>query len=137
MIGRLMALGAGVAAAVAGAGAAVWAKRKGEEDAALEQEILETVEEQAQAGPADDVSAVSKPAGDGAAGDTGGDDLTDLKGIGAVSAERLNGIGVTTFAQIADWSDEDLEAASAQIKVSVERIQREDWVGQARATLED
>ena len=34
------------------------------------------------------------------------------------------------------YTDEDLEAASAQIKVSVERIRREDWVGQARTRTE-
>lgn len=123
MIARLVALGAAVAAA---AGAAVWAKRKADEDDALEQEILDAVEDGAQAGAGGDDPAV-EPAGD---------DLTDIKGIGAVSAERLNEAGVNTFAEIADWSDDDLEANSAKIKVSVERIRREDWVGQARTRTE-
>jgi predicted flap endonuclease-1-like 5' DNA nuclease len=39
---------------------------------------------------------------------------------------------VTTFAQIAAWSDDDLERVATDIKVSAERIRREDWVGQAR-----
>ena len=60
--------------------------------------------------------------------------LTSLKGLGAVSEERLGEIGVTTIAQIAAWSDDDVEAIAQQIKVSAERIRREDWVGQARAT---
>jgi predicted flap endonuclease-1-like 5' DNA nuclease len=124
MIGRLVALGAAVAAA---AGAAVWAKRKADEDDALEQEIFDTVEDRGQAGVG----------GGGAAVESAGDDLTDIKGIGAVSAERLNDAGVTTFAEIAAWSDEDLEANSAKIKVSADRIRREDWVGQARAKTED
>jgi large subunit ribosomal protein L21 len=124
MIGRLVALGAAVAAA---AGAAVWAKRKADEDDALEQEIFDTVEDRGQAGVG----------GGGAAVESAGDDLTDIKGIGAVSAERLNDAGVTTFAEIATWSDEDLEANSAKIKVSADRIRREDWVGQARAKTED
>ena len=38
MIGRLVALGAAVAAAQRGVGAATWAKRKAEEDAALRTE---------------------------------------------------------------------------------------------------
>jgi len=126
MIGRLVALGAAVAAA---AGAAVWAKRKADEDEddALEQEIFDTVEDRGQAGVG----------GGGAAVEAAGDDLTDIKGIGAVSAERLNDAGVKTFAEIAAWSDDDLEANSAKIKVSVERIRREDWVSQARAKIED
>jgi predicted flap endonuclease-1-like 5' DNA nuclease len=40
---------------------------------------------------------------------------------------------VTTVAQIATWSDADVESVAAQIKVSPERIRREDWAGQARA----
>ena len=71
------------------------------------------------------------------AGDSGSaDDLTELKGIGAVSLERLAGIGVTRFAQLAAWSEEDIDTYGAQIKVSPERIRREDWVGQARAVVE-
>jgi large subunit ribosomal protein L21 len=125
MIARLVALGAAVAAA---AGAAVWAKRKADEDEndALEQEIFDAVEDGAQAGAGGDDAAV-EPAGD---------DLTEIKGIGAVSAERLHDAGVKTFAEIAAWSDDDLEANSAKIKVSVERIRREDWVGQARTRTE-
>ena len=136
MIGRLVMLGAAVAAAAAGAGAAVWAKRKAEEDAALEQRMLDAMVKQAQAGRADVAAAVSDPTEDGAEDGAAGDDLTEVKGIGAVSSERLNDNGVTTFAQIADWSDDELEAASAKIKVSAERIQREDWVGQAQAKIE-
>lgn len=67
--------------------------------------------------------------------DERGDTLTELTGVGAVSAGRLQEIGITTFAQIAAWSDDDMEAAAARIKVSPERIRREDWVGQARAKV--
>jgi len=125
MIARLVALGAAVAAA---AGAAVWAKRKADEDEndALEQEIFDAVQDQAEAGAGGDAPAV----------ESAGDDLTEIKGIGAVSAERLHDTGVKTFAEIAAWSDDDLEANSAKIKVSVERIRREDWVGQARTRTE-
>jgi predicted flap endonuclease-1-like 5' DNA nuclease len=42
-------------------------------------------------------------------------------------------MGVTTAAQVAAWTDEDVERAAAQIKVSAERIRREDWIGQAQA----
>ena len=138
MIGRLALLVAGAVAAAAGA--AAWAKRKADEDAALDEESLRdeaqpdaTAVDAAQRAGAVDVAAI--PVGDEPARDAG-DDLTSLKGIGAVSEERLAGIGVTTFAQIASWSDEDLESVAARIKVSAERIRREDWVGQAKAAAE-
>ena len=38
-------------------------------------------------------------------------------------------------AQLAAWSDEDIDTYGARIKVSPERIRREDWVGQARAIV--
>jgi len=138
MIGRLALLAAGAIAAAAGA--AAWAKRKGAEDAALEEEYSRH-EVQPDAAAVEivpraatvDVAAI--PVGDESGRDDG-DDLTSLKGIGAVSEERLAGIGVTRFAQIASWSDEDLESVAVRIKVSAERIRREDWVGQARAATE-
>lgn len=59
--------------------------------------------------------------------------LRSIKGVGAVSEERLRALGVTTVAQIAAWSDDDIAAMAARIHVSAERIRHEDWVGQARA----
>jgi NADH-quinone oxidoreductase subunit E len=64
-----------------------------------------------------------------------GDELRSIRGVGAVSAGRLAGLGVTTLAQLAAWSDEDIEAMAARIRVPPERIRREDWVGQAKALL--
>lgn len=138
MIGRLLAVGAAVAAAAAGAGAAVWAKRKAEEDAALERVTLDAVDDEAlsTAGSEPVIEAAPVASTDDGAEDAGGEHLRAVKGIGEVSARRLEDIGVTTFAQIADWSDDDVEAVGAKIKVSPERIRREDWVGQARTILE-
>ena len=62
-----------------------------------------------------------------------GDELHSIKGVGAVSEGRLRELGVTTFAQIAAWSDEDIEAVAPRMNISAERIRHEDWVGQARA----
>jgi large subunit ribosomal protein L21 len=61
------------------------------------------------------------------------DDLTAIKGIGAVSAERLREAGVTSYAQVAAWSDHDVLIMAARIKVGADRITRQDWVGQARS----
>lgn len=136
MIGRLLVVAGGVAAGAVAA-AAVWTRRKAELDA------------EARAAGAD-VPRVPDPAKAREKGLTPlpiepdqatvttaeADELQLLKGIGAVSEQRLADQGVTTFAQIAAWSDEDLETVASAIKVSPERIRREDWVGQARAAAE-
>ena len=138
MKAKIAALVAAVTAAAATAGAAAWAKRKTDEDEALEREILETVEAEAMAGS--EIATIpvqADPNDDSGASDAGqADDLTTLKGIGAVSSERLAGIGVTRFAQLAAWSEADIDTYGARIKVSPERIRREDWVGQARTVVE-
>lgn len=61
------------------------------------------------------------------------DELRSIRGIGSVSAERLRGIGIMTVAQIAAWRPEDIQRIADQIELSPERIEREDWVGQARS----
>jgi predicted flap endonuclease-1-like 5' DNA nuclease len=58
-----------------------------------------------------------------------------IKGIGEVTAERLAGLGVDSTEQIAAWQDADIDRVASEIKVSAERIRREDWVGQARSLV--
>jgi large subunit ribosomal protein L21 len=60
-----------------------------------------------------------------------GDDLTVIKGIGPVAAKDLNGEGITTFAQIAALSDEDVARIDAAMPLSTAQI--EDWREQAKA----
>lgn len=60
------------------------------------------------------------------------EDLRSIRGIGAVSAERLREAGVTSVAQIAAWGEDDVREMAARIRVSPERIIREAWVAQAR-----
>jgi large subunit ribosomal protein L21 len=60
-----------------------------------------------------------------------GDDLTVIKGIGPVAAKDLNGEGITTFAQIAALSDEDIARIDAAMPFSTAQI--EDWREQAKA----
>jgi large subunit ribosomal protein L21 len=45
--------------------------------------------------------------------ETGPDDLTQLSGVGPKVAKALNEHGVTTFAQLAAWSAEELAAFDA------------------------
>lgn len=61
----------------------------------------------------------------------GDDDLTQLTGVGKVMAEKLHQAGVTSLAQIAAWSEEDVARMDAELDFKG-RIQRDDWVGQAR-----
>ncbi|WP_311031218.1 50S ribosomal protein L21 [Mesorhizobium koreense] len=60
-----------------------------------------------------------------------GDDLTVIKGIGPVAAKDLNEQGITTFAQIAALSDEDVTRIDAAMPFSTAQI--EDWREQAKA----
>jgi predicted flap endonuclease-1-like 5' DNA nuclease len=60
------------------------------------------------------------------------DDLTRIKGMGVVLAKKLREAGVTRFRQIADWSDEDVEAISKELRL-LNRPKRDDWRGQARS----
>ena len=60
------------------------------------------------------------------------DDLTRIKGLGPKLAATLAELGVTSFSQIADWSDTDIDRIDAQLGRFQGRIRRDDWVAQAR-----
>ncbi len=62
----------------------------------------------------------------------GGDDLTRIKSIGPFNHQKLSTAGVTTFSQIAAWSDADIEDYAARIGYVAELIRIQDWVGQAQ-----
>ncbi|MEM7330079.1 MAG: hypothetical protein AAF437_15155 [Pseudomonadota bacterium] len=64
----------------------------------------------------------------------GGDDLTTITGIGPRIAEVLNGLGIWTFAQIADWQPENETWIENHLSFKG-RVSREDWVGQAKELL--
>lgn len=61
----------------------------------------------------------------------GFDDLTRIKGIGKVIATQLNDLGVTTFARIAAFTAKDIQRLD-KILPFKGRIERDDWVGQAK-----
>ena len=75
------------------------------------------------------------PATKAAAPPLNGDDLTRIKGIGKVLSGKLNGLGITTFRQIADFTDEDVTRLNRDLKLPG-RIERERWIEQARSFLE-
>lgn len=61
------------------------------------------------------------------------DDLTDIRGIGKIFARKLHDLGVHTFEQLASLNEADIEDDPALDEDFFRRMQRDDWVGQARA----
>jgi hypothetical protein len=63
---------------------------------------------------------------------SGGDDLVRIKGVGPKLVALLGQLGVKSFAEIADWSDADIDRIDAQLGVFAGRIRRDNWVEQAK-----
>ncbi len=59
------------------------------------------------------------------------DDLKQLSGVGPVLEKKLIAAGITTFAQIAAWSDKDVAEFDEKLDFKG-RIEREGWVEQAK-----
>lgn len=59
------------------------------------------------------------------------DDLSRIKGLGPKLRARLAELGVTRFAQIAAWTDADLDALDPQLGAFAGRPRRDAWVEQA------
>jgi small subunit ribosomal protein S2 len=90
-------------------------------------EYIEVVEEVAAA----EVVAVEAPV---AAEAAAGDKLTEINGIGPVIEGKLKGMGITSFKQIAEFSAEDVERIDGELNFKG-RIEREEWISQAKAML--
>ncbi len=61
----------------------------------------------------------------------GYDDLKELSGVGPALEKKLHAAGVTTFAQIAAWTEEDVAAMDEKLSFKG-RIEREGWIEQAK-----
>jgi large subunit ribosomal protein L21 len=72
-------------------------------------------------------SAAAAPA----AAAAGADDLKKLSGVGPALEKKLHAAGVTTFAQIAAWTEADVAAIDEQLSFKG-RIEREGWIAQAQ-----
>ncbi len=59
------------------------------------------------------------------------DDLKRIRGVGILIEKKLNSLGVTSYQHVANWTNEDIERISQQLEFKG-RIQRENWVEQAR-----
>ncbi len=65
---------------------------------------------------------------------TSSDEVNDLKrirGIGVLIEKRLNALGISSYAQIANWTGNDIDRISQTLDFKG-RIERENWVEQAR-----
>jgi large subunit ribosomal protein L21 len=63
--------------------------------------------------------------------DAAADDLKKLSGVGPALEKKLLEAGVTSFAQIAAWTEADIAAMDEKLSFKG-RIEREGWVEQAK-----
>ncbi len=68
----------------------------------------------------------------GTASETDKNDLKKINGIGPFIEEKLNAMGVYTFQQIANFQPEDIEKVTDIIGSFKGRIERDNWVQQAK-----
>ncbi len=62
--------------------------------------------------------------------------LTRIKGIGPKYARRLAQHGIETIAQVAEWTDADVDRVAAELGIKAARIHKAGWVQSARALSE-
>ncbi|MEL6118211.1 MAG: 50S ribosomal protein L21 [Pseudomonadota bacterium] len=70
-----------------------------------------------------------------AAAKSEGDDLKQLSGVGPALEKKLHDAGVTTFAQVAAWTEDDVAAMDEKLSFKG-RIEREGWIEQAKKLAE-
>jgi len=63
------------------------------------------------------------------------DDLKQIRGIGAAIEAKLNNIGIFTIKQIASMTHDDIQSVTERIKFFPGRIERDNWVFQAKEIL--
>jgi len=65
------------------------------------------------------------------------DDLKQIFGIGPVTEKTLNKLGITAYSQLAELKQHDIEKIANALQIFPGRIERDNWVGSARAQLEE
>lgn len=61
------------------------------------------------------------------------DDLQVVRGIGPSMERMLHGLGITSFRQLATLDGSELDRVRHELRDFRSRIEREDWIGQARS----
>jgi len=67
--------------------------------------------------------------------DSGNDDLKKISGIGPAYEKEINQKGFTTYKQISELTEADMEKLAEIDGITVDLIKSEDWVGQAKELL--
>lgn len=65
------------------------------------------------------------------------DDLKQIFGIGPVTEKALNKLGITSYSQLAGLKRHEIEKIASALQIFPGRIERDNWVGNARRQLED
>jgi len=125
----------GVKAAIGGAGvsvAAVEAAAPAKKKAPAKKAAAPKAEAKAAAPKAEAKKEAPKKAAPkkAAAKSDGADDLTRISGVGPVIVKKLHALDVTTFAQIAAWTPEDIADMDDKLNFKG-RIDRDEWLKQA------
>lgn len=81
--------------------------------------------------PSGDATGGSKPVGLATPRGGKADDLKRIRGIGKQNEGRLHGLGIWHFDQIAAWSGDEAAWVGGYLAFPG-RIEREDWIGQAK-----
>ena len=63
------------------------------------------------------------------------DDLKLISGVGPFIEKKLNSVGVFTYSQISKFSAKDIKDVTESINFFPGRIERDDWVGQAKKLM--
>jgi len=63
--------------------------------------------------------------------------LRRIRGIGPAYERALLALGITSVRQVAEFTPEEVARIAPLIKARVDRIVRDDWVGQARLLSDD
>ncbi|MEM6407020.1 MAG: 50S ribosomal protein L21 [Pseudomonadota bacterium] len=121
----------GVKAAVGGAGVSVAALAAAEPKKAAPNKAAKKVEPKAEAPKKEAAPKKAAPKKEAAAG---ADDLKELSGVGPALEKKLHENGVTTFAQIAAWTEADVAAMDEKLNFKG-RIEREGWIAQAQEKI--
>ena len=106
-----------------------------QEDVVVEEKVAKKVEAAKPVEAVKPVEAAVKPVVEAApVKKAEADDLTNINGIGPVIAGKLEVLGITTFQQVADLTPEEAERIDAELSFKG-RIEREDWINQAKALV--
>ena len=65
------------------------------------------------------------------------DDLQQIFGIGPITEKALNDLGITSYSQLAKLKQHDIQRIADALDIGANRIERDNWVGNARRQLEE